>query len=304
VAGDRILDPELGRRLVLHEARAQELPSRELRDLGDGWLLHDPNDAEPFWNRVIAPRWPSGAAAFDRRLDEVVTLFATLGRLPHVRPLPVGGSPVDLADRLTAAGFQTVGADRRMVLTNRAAVQPLRRGTEAQVAAALAGAELRVIRQGVESRGRGGTRPAASILPPRRRWGDRRRWAVDVSTVLGEAFAVVEARRIALESDVLACSTRPGCSMLLLRVDGEPVAVARRASTPEGSYLSSIGTRPAWRGRGLGALVTLLAVCDALDAGSDLVHLAVDVDNEPARRLYERLGFVVVGEPAPDLLLH
>jgi hypothetical protein len=91
VAVDRILDPELGLRLVLHEARAQELPTRELRDLGDGWLLHDPNDAEPFWNRVIAPRWPSDAPAFDRRLDEVVTLFATLGRLPHVRPLPVGG---------------------------------------------------------------------------------------------------------------------------------------------------------------------------------------------------------------------
>jgi RimJ/RimL family protein N-acetyltransferase len=30
----------------------------------------------------------------------------------------------------------------------------------------------------------------------------------------------------------------------------------------------------------------------------------VEVDNEPARRLYERLGFALVGEAAPDLLLH
>jgi GNAT superfamily N-acetyltransferase len=191
-----------------------------------------------------------------------------------------------------------------MVLTDRAVVEPLRREAQARVAAALAGAELRVTRRGPQPGARAAPGQAARVLPPRRRWADRRRWAVDVSTVLAEAFAVVEARRIALENDVLACTTRPGCSMLLLRVDGEPVAVARRASTPDGSYLSSIGTRPAWRGRGLGALVTMLAVCDALDAGSDLVHLAVDVDNEPARRLYERLGFVVVGEPAPDLLLH
>jgi GNAT superfamily N-acetyltransferase len=304
VAGDRISDPELGLRLVLQEARAQQLPTRELRDLGDGWLLHDPNDAEPFWNRVIAPRWPSDAGAFDRRLDEVVTLFATLGRLPHVRPLPAGGSPVDLAERLTAAGFQTVGADRRMVLVEPSAATSQLRDAEARVAAALGGASLRVSRQDPEPSARAATSPGARILPPRRRWGDRRRWAVEVSTVLGEAFAVVEARRIALENDVLACIGRPGCSMLLLEVDGEPVAVARRASTSDGSYLSSIGTRPAWRGRGLGALVTLLAVCEALDTGSELVHLAVDVDNEPARRLYERLGFALVGEPAPDLLLH
>src|SRR6185369_10610367 len=82
VAGDRIFDPDLARRLVLHEARAQQTPARELRDLGDGWLLHDPSDAEPFWNRLIAPRWPEDSAGFDRRLDEVITLFASLARLP------------------------------------------------------------------------------------------------------------------------------------------------------------------------------------------------------------------------------
>jgi predicted GNAT family acetyltransferase len=33
-----------------------------------------------------------------------------------------------------------------------------------------------------------------------------------------------------------------------------------------------------------------------------LVHLAVDVRNPVARRLYERLGFEVVGEPVADLI--
>jgi ribosomal protein S18 acetylase RimI-like enzyme len=307
VAGDRILDPELAHRLVLHEARAQQTPARELRDLGDGWLFHDPNDAEPFWNRVIAPRWPAERAAFDRRLDEVITLFATLGRLPHVRPLPVGGAPGDLAMRLTAAGFETVGADRRMVLVEPDGVPALVAATEARVAAALGGATIRVTRQAVEPAEPGRRvrrRTGSRLLQARRAWPERRHWAADASLVLAEAFGVGEARRLILESDVLACVSRPGCSMLLLDVDGVPAAVARRASTADGSYLSSIGTRPAFRGHGLGALVTLLAACDALDDGHALVHLAVEVENDAGRALYERLGFALVGDPAPDLLLH
>ena len=66
---------------------------------------------------LIAPRWPSDEPpSFDRRLDEVTTLFATLARLPHVRPLPIGSEPADMAQRLQAAGFERLGADRRMVL--------------------------------------------------------------------------------------------------------------------------------------------------------------------------------------------
>jgi GNAT superfamily N-acetyltransferase len=293
MGGLPVSDPDLALRLMLHEARAQQTPTRELRDLGDGWLFHDPSDAEPFWNRLIGPRWPSPAADFDRRLDEVVTLFATLARLPHVRPLPTGTEPPDLAARLTAAGFATMGADRRMVLVEHDAVAPAIRRLEAEVADALGGAVISVSRQAVDiPRG-----------PAGRRWGERRRWAADASAVLAEAFGVEEARRIALENDVLACISRPGCSMLLLRVDGEPAAIARRASTPDGSYLSSIGTRPRYRRRGLGALATAVMVGDALAEASPLVHLAVEADNETGRRLYERLGFAVVGEPTPDLLL-
>jgi len=292
VAADRISDSDLARRLVLHEARAQQTPSRELRDLGDGWLLHDPSDAEPFWNRLIAPRWPSEPSSFDRRLDEVITLFATLARLPHIRPLPTGGEPADMAHRLEAAGFVTMGADRRMVLVEPGRVGELRTATQARVAAELGSGAVAVSRQDLGSVGGG-----------QRRWTERRRWAADASLVLAEAFGVESVRRVALENDVLACISRPGCAMLLLRVDGEPVSIARRATNAEGSYLSSIGTRPAFRRRGLGALVTLLAVEDALAAGGRAIHLAVEADNESARQLYAGLGFAVVGDPAPDLLL-
>jgi ribosomal protein S18 acetylase RimI-like enzyme len=121
--------------------------------------------------------------------------------------------------------------------------------------------------------------------------------------VLADAFGVDASRLVALENDVLACIARPGCAMLLVRVDGEPAAIARRATNAEGTYLSSIGTRPAFRHRGLGALATLLLVEDALVAGGPLIHLAVEAENEAGRRLYDGLGFAVVGELAPDLLL-
>jgi ribosomal protein S18 acetylase RimI-like enzyme len=293
VGGVRIDDPELARRLVLHEAHAQQAPSRELRDLGDAWLLYDPNDAEPFWNRIMAPCWPAEPAAFDRRLDEVITLFATLDRRPHIRPLPIGGTPADLPRRLEAAGFEWLGADRRMVL-----VQPEHAGE--RLAAAQARADAAFGRRSVTA-----TRHDTDANPPRERarWGEQRRWAADASLVLEDAFGVNPDRRVALENDVLACVTRPGCSMVLVRVDGEPAAIARRAATGDGSYLSSIGTRPAFRRRGLGSLATALVLADAVHVASPVVHLSVEVDNAAGRALYESLGFAAIGEPAPDLLL-
>jgi ribosomal protein S18 acetylase RimI-like enzyme len=273
-------DPAAAERLLVHEARAQQTSGRELRDLGDGWLFYDPADPEPFWNRLIAPRWPDGPEAFDRRLDEVITLFSTIDRLAHVRPLPLGRRPPDLVTRLRANGFDVIGSDRRMVLVDPEACRRIR------------------------ERWRGDRDGRVTIdRHPERSLASRGSWASDAALVLGEAFGVDPFRRAALETDILACAARRGCSIVLLRVDGEPVALARRATVGKGSYLSSIGTRPRWRGRGYAALVTGLVVAEALDAGSDLVHLAVEVDNDPARSLYERLGFAVVGDPVPDLLL-
>ncbi|HSL97117.1 MAG TPA: GNAT family N-acetyltransferase [Candidatus Deferrimicrobiaceae bacterium] len=287
MVADWIPKSELGVRMLLHEAEAQQTPERRLRDLGDGWLLHDRSDAEPFWTRLIAPRWPHDAGGFDRRLDEIVTLFATIDRLPHVRPAPLATEPFDLPDRLMRYGFRQVAADRRMVLVDAEPCLSLARTWDGARRAERWPGGLAVTRYGAPM----GAGP------------DRRRWAADTSLVLAEAFVVDPLRRSLLEGDALACVGRPGCTILLLRAEAEPVAVARLARAGDGAYLSSIGVRPAWRRRGYGALVTALAVAEAIAAGSRLVHLAVEVENDPARALYERLGFEIVGEPAPDLLL-
>ena len=275
-------DPDLAHRLVLHEASVHSIPGRRFRSLGDAWLLHDPADAEPFWNRVVAPRWPTEPSAFDRRLDEILTLFAAIGRVPHVRPLPLGGRPSDLAERLRSAGFRQLATDRTMVLVDPAPCRELLAGRGAPER--LAADDVRIERL-----------PTRSVPLGRA--------SLDVAVVLAEAFDVEPERRIALEADTLACAGRQGCSVLVLRERGVAVTAARRLSDGDGAYLSSIGTRPGWRGRGYGALITAFAVSDALEAGSRFVHLGVEASNDRAIRLYERLGFAVVGSPVPDLLL-
>ena len=95
------------RRLLLHEARVHAIPGRELRDLGDAILLHDPADPEPFWNRLEALRWPVEADAFDRRLTEMLVLFASLGRQPHIWAAPLHDSPADL---VRPAAWRTASA--------------------------------------------------------------------------------------------------------------------------------------------------------------------------------------------------
>ncbi len=53
--------------------------------------------------------------------------------------------------------------------------------------------------------------------------------------------------------------------------------------------------RPAWRGRGVGAALVHHVLEHAAAAGLEQVHLAVAVDNLPARALYDCLGFLACG---------
>jgi ribosomal protein S18 acetylase RimI-like enzyme len=124
-----------------------------------------------------------------------------------------------------------------------------------------------------------------------------------IMDVLLEAFNVSAERGPGVVSETLASLADRRFTHYLIRRDGVPVAVARRATFDGISYLSSIGTIVRARGQGLGRLLTAQAMVDAIEAGSEWIHLGVYSENIPARRLYESLGFAMSGEPGPDMLL-
>jgi predicted GNAT family acetyltransferase len=74
--------------------------------------------------------------------------------------------------------------------------------------------------------------------------------------------------------------------------DGRLVACAAHTEPVPGvPHLASIATRPAARGRGLGAAVTAAVTRAPLEAGRPVVTLGMYSDNAVARRLYHRLGY-------------
>ena len=271
------IEPDGIRRLLVHEARVHALPGRRLRDLGDSVLLSDPIDPEPFWNRLAAVRWPADSDEFDRRLTEVLVMFAAMARQPHIWPAPIHDTPPDLIARLTANGFQDMGPGLLMAL-----VEPPASG-QATPPALPPGVTIERI---ANLHGRPAEEQSGAIV-----------------AVLADAFGIVPERRPAVQAETTASLHHPWFTHYLVRHDGEPAAVARRATFDNLSYLSSIGTVGWARGRGYGRIASEAAASDALGSGSEWTYLGVFADNDSAIRLYEGLGFERIGHASPDLLL-
>ena len=273
----REIDADTMHRLLLHEARVHAIPGRALRDIGDAILLHDPTDPELFWNRLEGLRWPHEPEAFDRRLTETLVLFASLGRQPHVWASPLHDSPPDLPARFMANGFRDLGPGGVMLL-----VDP----TRARAAGAQSTTDGVSLKRLTELAG-----PAAAAA------------SKAIVEVLLDAFEVDAGRQAGIEAETVASLGHPWFTHYLVRLDGRPAAVARRATFDGLSYLSSIGTAGWARGRGLGSLVTRVACADGLAAPSDHVYLGVFAENTVAISVYERSGFQRLGQWCPDLVL-
>ena len=269
------LSRETLRSLEIHPARAVAIPGRGWRDLGDAVLLFSASEKEPFFNRLTAVRWPEDRRAFDARLRDTNELFAALGRKPYVWVIPDLSTPRDLIARLAANGFVNQGGGYDMILVREpegAREVPL---------------------------------PTGAVLE---RWNcpsaqDRPGVTRALARVIGESFHIPESRHTNLTAEVELTLQQPSFHAYLLRIDGEPVATGERYSFDGASYLSSIGTRPAWRGRGFGSLITLALARDSVASGFDLVYLGVYADNIRAIRLYERLGFATLGSCSAEMLL-
>lgn len=255
--------------------RAISIPGRGWRDIGDAVMLFSGVEKDPFFNRLTAVRWPEDPQAFDARLRQALELFEAVERKPYVWVIPGLSTPADIAARLAANGFVDQGGGYDMILVKDPAAIP--------------SPHL----------------PAGAVLE---RWNnpsdaDRPAVAGALALVIGDAFGIPEARRPNLTAEISLTLQQPYFHAYLLRIDGEPVATGERYTFDGASYISSIGTRSGWRGRGFGKLITLALARDSIALGIDLVYLGVYADNTKAIRLYDRLGFQLLGPRSADMLL-
>ena len=269
------LSPETLRFLEIHPARAISIPGRSWRDFGDSVMLFSAREKEPFLNRLTAVRWPEDAREFDARLGRAVELHSALGRTPYFWVVPGLSTPRDIVERLAANGFVDQGGGHDMIL--------LRDPDAARPVKLPPGAALERLNSPSEA--------------------DRPALAEALALVIGDSFNIPDARRASLIAEIGLTLQQPCFHACLIRVDGEPVATGERYTFDGASYLSSIGTRPAWRGQGLGEVITRALAGDSIAAGLDLIYLGVYADNARAIRLYERLGFGLLGPRSSDMLL-
>jgi len=268
------LTPEQLRFLEVHPARAVSIAGRGWRDFGDSVMLFSAGEKEPFFNRLTAVRWPEDPQAFDARLRLALQVFEELDRKPYIWVIPTLSTPTDLTARLEANGFVDQGGGYDMLLVRDPSEYP-------DVAL-----------------------PRGAVLE---RWNnpagpDRAALADALAVVIGESFSIPDSRRANLAVEIELTLQRPCFHAYLLRIDGEPVATGERYTFDGASYLSSISTRPAWRGRGFARLITLALARESIAAGANLVYLGVYADNVGAIRLYDHLGFSTLGHRSADML--
>jgi len=266
--------PEQLRFLEVHPARAVSIAGRGWRDFGDSVMLFSAGEKEPFFNRLTAVRWPEDPQAFDARLGLALQVFEELDRKPYIWVIPTLSTPTDLTARLTANGFVDQGGGYDMLLVRDPSEYP----------------EVAVPRGAVLERWNNPAGP------------DRAALADALAVVIGESFSIPDSRRANLAVEIELTLQRPYFHAYLLRIDGEPVATGERYTFDGASYLSSISTRPAWRGRGFARMITLALARESIAAGANLVYLGVYADNVPAIRLYDRLGFSTLGPRSADML--
>jgi ribosomal protein S18 acetylase RimI-like enzyme len=84
-------------------------------------------------------------------------------------------------------------------------------------------------------------------------------------------------------------------------VDGQDVGALWVEQRPTEVYLDTIEIAPAWQGRGLGTAILRAVLADARARG---LPVTLQVNRaSPARRLYERLGFVETGRTATHYMM-
>lgn len=93
----------------------------------------------------------------------------------------------------------------------------------------------------------------------------------------------------------------PGANLDVIEVDGAPAGRLYVHRGPAEIRIMDIALAPPFRGRGIGTAL-LRDLMEEAGASGRALSIHVEVNN-PARRLYERLGFVPAGEHGVYVLM-
>ena len=104
-------------------------------------------------------------------------------------------------------------------------------------------------------------------------------------------FGLPEARAEERRAATAAALAGGQLRAYVVRVDEEPVAVARLSQGEGVAGIYAVGVAERWRRQGYGALITIVATRAGMALGNRLVWLSVEDGNDAARRVYTRLGF-------------
>jgi RimJ/RimL family protein N-acetyltransferase len=112
-------------------------------------------------------------------------------------------------------------------------------------------------------------------------------------------LAMLEARPLEQVREFVRGQINANAPAFFALMDGRVVGwcdvVQKPWITVTHSGVLGMGVRPAYRGRGIGGALMEATLAGARNRGMTRVELTVRVDNERAKRLYERVGFVVEG---------
>jgi RimJ/RimL family protein N-acetyltransferase len=93
----------------------------------------------------------------------------------------------------------------------------------------------------------------------------------------------------------------PGATLDVIEVDGESAGRLYVHRGPNDIRIMDIALAPAFRGRGIGTELLRALMAQAQESGRKLsIHVEM---NNPARKLYERLGFRPAGEHGVYVLM-
>lgn len=205
----------------------------------------------PALNYACRPRW--SAAGLDARLEAVAERLRAHGEAAQLQLVEGLAQPVDLADRLAARGWTSIGRETVLWTRRPTTVPHLDPGLRIEAV---------------------GARTVEEYEATERR-------------IFGIPTTLADERRATLERFLGSGELRAW----LVRRAGQPVATARLSLFDGLAGVHGIGVLEEARRAGLGTLVTVVATRAGLALGARLVWLSAATDNGPANALYTGLGF-------------